>query len=43
MSRYIIDNQIEQPEQLKDFDSDGYRFSQEMSEGDNWVFIREHA
>jgi hypothetical protein len=42
MTRYIIDHNIEQPEQLKNFDSEGYRFSQEMSEGDNWVFIRDH-
>jgi len=42
MTRYMIDHHIDQPEQLKDFDSDGYRFSQEMSEGDNWVFIRDH-
>lgn len=42
MSRYIIDHQIDAPEQLKDFDSDGYRFSQEMSDGDDWVFIRDH-
>lgn len=42
MARYMIDHQIDQPEQLKEFDSDGYRFSEDMSEGDNWVFIRDH-
>jgi len=42
MSRYIIDHQIDSPEQIKAFDSDGYRFSPEMSEGDDWVFIRDH-
>jgi uncharacterized protein len=42
MARYIIDHKLDQPEQLKQFDSEGYRFSQEMSEGDNWVFIRDH-
>ena len=42
MSRYIIDHQIDEPEQMKDFDSDGYRFSLEMSQGDDWVFIRDH-
>ena len=42
MSRYIIDHRINEPEQLKSFDSDGYRFSTEMSKGDEWVFIRDH-
>jgi len=42
MTRYIIDHQIEQPENIKQFDSDGYRFSEEMSQGDDWVFIRDH-
>ena len=40
MSRYIIDHRINDPEQLKSFDSDGYRFSAEMSNGVDWVFIR---
>lgn len=40
MSRYIIDQRIEQPEQIKQFDTDGYRFSAEMSKGDDWVFVR---
>jgi len=42
MSRFIIDKQIEKPESLKDFDYDGYRFSDEMSKGNDWVFIRDH-
>ncbi|MDH5357589.1 MAG: peroxide stress protein YaaA [Gammaproteobacteria bacterium] len=42
MCRYIIDNRIEEPEKMKDFDSEGYRFSSEMSQGDDWVFIRDH-
>ncbi|MBL1321175.1 MAG: peroxide stress protein YaaA [Methylophaga sp.] len=40
MSRYIIDHKIEQPEQIQQFDTDGYRFSPEMSEGDDWVYTR---
>ncbi len=43
MSRYIIENQIEKPEQLQQFDSDGYRFNADMSKDDNWVFIRDHG
>ncbi|MFW5451750.1 MAG: peroxide stress protein YaaA [Methylophagaceae bacterium] len=42
MSRYIIDRQINTPEKIQQFDSDGYRFSPEMSQGDDWVFIRDH-
>jgi len=42
MSRYIIDQRIDEPEQIKQFDVDGYRFSPEMSEADEWVFIRDH-
>ncbi|MDB2705344.1 peroxide stress protein YaaA [Pseudomonadota bacterium] len=42
MSRYIIQQRIEDPEQIKQFDTDGYRFSSEMSSGDDWVFIRDH-
>lgn len=42
MSRYIIDHRIEQPDQIKEFDSDGYYYSKEMSEGDDWVFLRDH-
>jgi cytoplasmic iron level regulating protein YaaA (DUF328/UPF0246 family) len=42
MSRYIIQQRIEDPEQIKQFDTDGYRFSNEMSSGDDWVFIRDH-
>ncbi|MCP4595693.1 peroxide stress protein YaaA [Neptuniibacter sp.] len=42
MTRYIIENRIEDPEQLKGFDLEGYRFAESMSEGDNWTFIRDH-
>lgn len=42
MARYIIQNKIEDPEQLKEFDLDGYRFAESMSEGNTWTFIRDH-
>ena len=42
MSRYIIDNKLVEPEALKQFDYEDYRFSEEMSKGDEWVFIRDH-
>lgn len=41
MSRFIIDKRIDDPAGLRDFDYQGYRFSEEMSEGDNWVFVRD--
>lgn len=42
MSRYIIDQQINSSEKLKQFDSEGYRYSEEMSQKNDWVFIRDH-
>jgi len=42
MSRYIIQNKLQEPEQIKQFDTEGYRYSEEMSSGDDWVFIRDH-
>ncbi len=41
MSRFIIDQKPNEPEQIKAFDYEGYRFSAEMSQGDDWVFIRD--
>ena len=43
MSRYIIENQIKDPEQLKQFDIDGYSFNPAMSSAREWVFTREAA
>lgn len=43
MARYIIDKRIDEPEQLKGFDYDGYRFNEAMSDGDTWVFTRDHT
>lgn len=43
MSRYIIDHQITQPEQMKAFDTDGYYFSETQSSTNEWVFLRDHA
>ncbi len=42
MSRYIIDHKLDKPEAIKDFDYAGYRFNEDMSKGDDWVFIRDH-
>ncbi len=40
MSAWIIRQQINDPEALKDFDVAGYRFDSAASEGDTLVFIR---
>ena len=40
MSRYIIQNRLTQPEQLKAFDVDGYFFDAEASKGNELVFKR---
>jgi cytoplasmic iron level regulating protein YaaA (DUF328/UPF0246 family) len=41
MARFIIDNRIDTVEELKNFDREGYQYSAELSDGDNWVFTRE--
>lgn len=39
MTRYIIKNSVEDPEELKNFSWDGFNFDPSLSEGDNWVFV----
>ena len=40
MSRFIIDNKLSNPEQLKLFDHDGYYFNESLSKDREWVFTR---
>ncbi len=40
MTRYAIDNKIEDPELLKDFDYDGYQFDELLSSENDWIFTR---
>jgi len=40
MARWIAENDIRDPEELKAFDGLGYRFNQDMSTDDKMVFIR---
>ncbi|NVJ71606.1 MAG: peroxide stress protein YaaA [Alphaproteobacteria bacterium] len=40
MTRYVIDNRIDNPEALKDFSEGGYRFDEQASTDDQWVFSR---
>ncbi len=40
MTRFIIDNKIDKPEDLKAFDLDNYYYNSELSGEDNYVFTR---
>jgi len=41
MARFMIQNRIETPEGLKDFNTDGYQFMSKLSDHENYVFLRE--
>lgn len=41
MSRYLIQNRIEKPEDIKGFDLEGYSYNDRLSKGNDWVFTRE--
>ena len=43
MSRFVIKERINNPDHLKQFDEQGYRFSAEQSKPDLLVFLRDHA
>lgn len=43
MSAYIIKNQLDDVEGIKQFDSEGYRYNESMSTAREWVFTRDHA
>jgi cytoplasmic iron level regulating protein YaaA (DUF328/UPF0246 family) len=40
LSRYVIENQITDPEAMKAFDVDGYAYNAKLSSEDKWVFTR---
>lgn len=40
MTRFVIDRGISDPDQLKLFDYEGYGYMDELSDGDQWVFVR---
>lgn len=42
MARFIIQRRLTDPESIKDFDLGGYRYVEDMSEGDRWVFLRDY-
>lgn len=40
MTNFIIKNQIDKPEKLKDFNLDGYKFTPKLSSDSEFVFVR---
>lgn len=40
LSRYIIQNQLSDIEDIKSFDLQGYKFNKKVSKGNDWVFTR---
>ena len=40
MARYLVDKRIDEPEGLKDFDYEGYKFNASLSKAGDWVFTR---
>ncbi len=40
MTRYIIENKIEEPGHIKFFDGEGYAYSEHLSSANEWVFVR---
>ncbi|HIA62851.1 MAG TPA: peroxide stress protein YaaA [Planctomycetes bacterium] len=43
MTSYIIRNRLTDPEQIKQFDKDGYKFNPSESNDTDWVFTRKSA
>ncbi|MDI7774624.1 peroxide stress protein YaaA [Asticcacaulis sp. EMRT-3] len=41
MARYIVDQRIDRPEGVKDFNVDGYAFRPDLSHEGDWVFTRQ--
>lgn len=40
MARWLCEHRLVEPDQLKDFDSDGYAFDAAGSQRDQWLFVR---
>ncbi|MFZ1685935.1 MAG: peroxide stress protein YaaA [Flavobacteriales bacterium] len=41
MARHIIQHRITEPERIKEYAGDGYRFAPDESSADEWVFLRD--
>ncbi len=42
MTRFILENRITDPEEMKAFDMEGYNFASPLSTSETFVFIRDH-
>ncbi len=40
MARYLVDQRIDEPEGLKGFDYEGYKYNASLSSANDWVFTR---
>ena len=40
LARFLIDNRIREPEGLREFSWEGYEFSPEHSDGENFRFVQ---
>ena len=43
MARYIIENQVNTLDALKEFAVAGYRYNEDLSKGNDWVFTRQES
>ena len=43
MTRFIIENALDDPEMIKTFDVDGYRFHPDLSTENEWIFTRKSS
>jgi cytoplasmic iron level regulating protein YaaA (DUF328/UPF0246 family) len=43
MARWLCEHRIGKAEDMRGFDSDGYRYSRELSDGDKWCFVRDRS
>ena len=41
MTSYLVKNRVSTLKALKEFDWDGYYYSEDLSQGDDWVFLRD--
>ncbi len=42
MARYIVENRLTDPEDIKSFGSGGYAYDADLSDGNNWIFVRDY-
>ncbi|MBT3307315.1 MAG: peroxide stress protein YaaA, partial [Alphaproteobacteria bacterium] len=43
MARYIIQNRLESPDRIKEFNVDGYVFREDLTDDNDWIFTREQT